>query len=356
MRTAISIAALSLVAAACSGGATTTTAATTVATSTTTSLADTTSTSTTSRPQASSTTTTVTPSLGAELIVAGPAGVAVIRPNGDVEELVDDAAVYAIDDLAGGVLYQQERWARGGRSLVYRVAVGSSQAVAVLIPASQQGLALNGVAIDGDDTYVYYTRNEGTTPEDALDTLRRYNLRTRQVTELVGVGGFESGAFPISISQSLILYNWSSEGFHGMDFTDLTANTAAVAADPDPVDADFETCWLSCPSLGELSTDGRRLVYIERVDDGPMYATIRHVASGAEIRRIEVAEFDGNVVSLDMSDGFLVVNRASGSGEPLAAWVYDLAAASPAPTALTIAGEAYLTRSPITVSGPVSAP
>ena len=237
--------------------------------------------------------------------------------------------------------------------MVYRVARESNEAVAILIPTLEQGLVLNGVARDGDDTIVFYTRSEGSTVDDARDTFRRYSLSTREVTEISVIGGWDSSSFPISISESLVLLNWGAESLHGMNFTDLDGNSAAVAADPDPVDEDFDSCG-ECPHLGELSTDGGQLVYVEE-SDGATYAVIRHVGSGAEIRRIDLQPDEWWVVSFDMSNDRLVVNRGSASGL-LDAWVYDLGMVNPEPISVGVRGEAYLTRSSVDVNGPVTAP
>jgi hypothetical protein len=216
---------------------------------------------------------------------------------------------------------------------------------------------LNGVAVDDGEPFVYYSRNEGTTVEDTRTTLRRYSLETREVTELSTIGGWESGAFPIGVSQNLIVYNWGAEALHGINFTDLAANTAAVAANPAPEEG-YEDCW-PCPSLAELSHDGSRLVYLE-FEQG-YQAVIRHVASGAEIRRVNFpfAGDDSRVVSFDLSATHLVVNLVDANAddnEPAVAWVYDLSQVNPEPVQLSVSGTAYLTLAPVTVQGPIPAP
>ena len=338
---------------ACGGdteNSTSSTALVTTTTSTTTSQTPATTAPTTS----STTTTTAAPNSAttAEVLVAGPDGVFLIGPDRVPELLIEGPAVFAVDDFAGGVLFQQERRSRERRSIVYRVRAGEGVAIETLVAAPDQGLVLNGVARDGD-TYVYYTRLEGSTPEDTRDTLRRYSLQTREVTELADVGGWESGAYPISISDRLILFNWFAEAERGMNFTDLEANKAAVAADPTP-EGGFFDCG-PCPDRGELSADSGQLVYREVVD-GVDYAIIKHVASGAEIRRIEMGGINRwHVVSFDLTDEHLVVNRAT-NDDPLPAWIYDLGLVDPRPVELPIAGEAYLTRFPVTVTGIVPAP
>ena len=287
--------------------------------------------------------------------MAGPDAVSLVRSDLTIETLVNSPAFFAIDDLAGGVLFQIERCSGNHRSIVYQVAQGRGEAVATLIPAIDQGLILHGTARDGGDPYIYYSRREGQTPDDAVHTLRRYNMTSREVTELTAVGGWEWGSFPISISDSLLLANWGSEGLQGMNFFDLEGNVAAVSADPDPVDDDFADCHGECPSVGELSQSSERLVYVEAVD-GVSYAVIRHVASGAEIRRIDLGVPDGwRVATFDLNSNYLVVNREATSGM-LEAWLFDLRAVAPEAIVLATPGQAYLARSPVDISWPVPGP
>lgn len=356
MRRLIWLVVLAMVSLSCGGDgdavSSTTAVTTTLANSTTT---------TTGAPDSSTSTSTTTTStteapdslVGTELLVAGPDGVWLVDSAGNAELIIDVPAVFAIDDLDGGVLFQTQRNVRDRGSIVYRVRAGESVAIETLVPARDQGLVLNGIARDGDETYVYYSRNEGSTPQDARETLRRYSLQTREVTELDVTGGWESSSAPVSISDSLILLNWSAEAYSGMRFTDLRANAAAVAADPTP-DGGFFDC-SACPSVGELSADGGRLVYRE-VENGVDYAVIKHVASGAEVRRIRLGGINvWRVLSFDLTGDFLVVNRA-GDNNPLPPWIYDLSQVGPEPVDVALPGEAYITRSAVGVAGPVSPP
>ncbi|MCP3976284.1 MAG: hypothetical protein GY720_17510 [bacterium] len=359
MRSLVRLMALLLVVSACGGDGSADESSTTLASSTTivpsTSLPDSSTGpgSTTLPPQ--STTEAPVVSIGVQLLVSGPDGVFLVNDDGLAEQLVEGSAAFAIDDLAGGVLFQRERGALERRSVVYRVRSGSAEAIEALVPSSDQGLTLNGITGDGD-TYVYYTRNEGSNIEDARQTLRRYSLETREVTELQVTGGWEAGSFPISVSESLILINWSAEVYHGMDFIDLRANSAAVAANPSPADG-YEDCW-ECPSLGALSADGSQLVYFETVE-GVKYAVVKHLASGAEIRRIvlNVAGDDWWPVSFDLLDNYLVVNNVDVSDwEIQRPRLFDLSQVDPQPIFVGPRGEAYITRSPVSIAGPITFP
>lgn len=358
MRSLVRLMALIVVVSACGGDGSadesSTTLASSTSTATSTSLPDSsTGPGPTTLPPQSTTQAPPLPS-GVELLVSGPEGVFLVNAA-DSKLIVDRPAAFAIDDLDGGVLVQTERGALDRRSVVYRTRSGSAEAIEMLVPSVDQGLTLNGIARDGD-TYVYYTRNEGSTIEDARQTLRRYSLETREVTELQVTGGWEAGSFPISVSESLILINWSAEVYHGMDFIDLRANSAAVAANPSPADG-YEDCGI-CPSLGALSADGSQLVYFETVE-GVKYAVIKHVASGAEIRRIDlnIAGDDWWPVSFDLVDNYLVVNNVDVSDwEIQRPRLFDLSQVDPQPIFVGARGEAYITRSPVSIEGPIVLP
>ena len=96
------------------------------------------------------------------------------------------------------------------------------------------------------------------------------------------------------------------------------------------------------------------MAYLESTD-GIQYVIIRHVASGAEVRRIELPDAAWSPLTLDLSANHLVVNRRSNDGV-VSAWLYDLNQVNPEPLALAVDGEAYLTLAPVTVQGPIPGP
>lgn len=350
--------ALAIAASACGGTATTTTSGPASTTSTT--VAEPTGTTTTTTTVPSSTTapptTTVAPTTteppqiaeDAQLLVAGDDGVFLVDPDGSATLLIEGPAAVAMDDLEGGVLFQQERGSLQRRSTVYRVAPGSGSAVATLVADPAQGLTLNGVVRDGV-TFVYYTRSEGSTPEDARDTLRRLDLAAAEVQELSVIGYWESGSFPISVGGSLIMMNWYNEAVEGMRFTDLLGNQVEVVANPSPLDGFFDCN--RCPSTGAISADGARFVY--RDFD---FATILDVDTGEELHRIPLdAVNQWSVTSFGLGRTHLIVNREL-NGDRLPALLFDLTQTDPQPVELPVAGEAYLTRSPVTIEGPIPAP
>ncbi len=319
--------------------ATTTPVAAEATTSTTTTVTSTVAPSTTT----TTVTTTVPPPREPEFLVSGPDGIFLADSTGAAELLIAGPGLFAIDDLDGGVLFTQTR--TPGDSIVYRVRQGTDQAIETLVPAVDQGLSLRGIVRDGS-TYVYYSRHEGSGPENTRVTLRRYNLETREVTELGTLAGWHCGTH-LSISERLILFNTGCEGEGGYNFSDLVGNGVSVATNPGDWYEGCESCRLN----GELSDDGTRLAY-STVVDGSTFAVILDVASSDEIRRIELAAGDEwRVQSFDLTDDVLLVNRW-----PLAAWVFDLSLANPAPVTLAVPGTAYVTQSAVDIRGVVAAP
>ncbi len=368
MRAASILVAIALFLAACSGSGDTASSTTTSTTATpttqptpTTQSTPTTqastvppATSTTSPTSTSSTTTSdPIPFVIPELLIAGDDGVHLVDPDGATTLLVEGPAAFAIDDLDGGILFQQERDTRQRRSTVYRVRADGDRAVATLVADLDQSLALSGIVMDDDEVFVYYTRDEGDNPGDARQTLRRYGLTSRTVTELATIGGWESGSYPISVGDGLLLFNWFAEASHGIEVTDLFGSVVAVAGNPSPAEG-FVDCNV-CPFIAEISGDASRIVY-RQVMDFTDFAIIVDVATGEELHRIALNGINRwRVTSFDLGTTHLVVNRADNDGR-LAALVYDLTLPDAPPLELAVAGEAYLTRSPVTVTGPVPAP
>lgn len=362
-RTASILMAITLVLTACSGtgdtASTTTTSVVASSTSSTSSAAPTDSTTTTAPPPSSTSTSTTTttaapePTALPELLIAAGDGAYLVGADGAVTLLIEGPTAFAIDDLAGGVLFQQERDTRQRRSTVYRVQADGDRAVATLVADVDQSLSLRGITVDGDEAFVYYTRDEGDTPEDSSQTLRRYGLGSRRVTELSQIGGWESGAHPVSVGDGLLLLNWSSEATFGIEVTDLLGSTVSVPGNPSPPEGFFD-CNI-CPFMGEISSDGTTLVYRQVVGFND-FAVIVDVATGEELHLVELNGINRWLVtSFDLDANHLVVNRAH-NDELLPALVYDLSQPSLPPIELAIAGEAYLTRSPITIAGPIPAP
>ena len=309
--------------------------------------------STTAPDATTSTTKPVEAFRGAQLVVAGPDGVHLIDPDGTSRILIDGAAALAVDDLEGGVVFQQERGTRERMSTVFRVVAGGATAVATLVADPAQGLSLHDVVADDAEARIYYTRSEGTTPGNTLDTLRRFGLGSRTVTEVMDVGAWESSSDPISIGGGLILLNWSAEGTFGMRFTNLGGAPLDVVANPTP-DEGFFDCGL-CPTTGELSSDGSRLVYRDIVE-GVDYAIVVDVATGDELHRIRLDGLNRWILtSFDLGPSHLVVNRSDNDAS-LPALLFDLGQTDPEPRELPAPGVARLTRSTVDIAAPVPSP
>jgi hypothetical protein len=298
-------------------------------------------TDTTAAPTEESTTTTVAPLSGetplpGTVIVAADTGVWVNAYQGGSTQLItwstpiefeEDAIDFAIDDTRGGFIVQPDRGSysyTGADAIAYWIPKGEAALRSVLVPAEDQGLVIEDVVAQGETVGIYYTRTEGSLPEDASQTLRRFDLDTKAVEEIVQTGGWESGSNDISIGGDLILANGAGEAFLWVNLYDLSGNLTSSPANPLP-DGEFD-CYPTCGWGAALNPDGTQLVY-PTVADGVTTFTIANVADGSIAMTFTLpSQGAWQVESLDLGADFLVVNRVEeGSVWNSPAWVVDLA-------------------------------
>ncbi|MEA2002738.1 MAG: hypothetical protein U9N84_12760 [Actinomycetota bacterium] len=135
-------------------------------------------------------------------------GVFVVTLDGVVSQMIAASPAvagglinFAMDDTRGGIVFQPhgEPWRyTGADSIVYWVPQGANAHQQLLVPAADQGLLFEDIAQQGDEVMVYYSRASGDNPDTATQTLRRFDLDATTVAEVGQVGGWESGASPIS--------------------------------------------------------------------------------------------------------------------------------------------------------------
>ena len=289
----------------------------------------------------------------ASVVIAGPDGVFVIDTSGDVRQIVDEPAAVAVDDGAGGVVYQaaRGRWYGTGNppstALRWRRAA-SSEAVTVADPEPGAALTLHDV-LGGT---VFATRSSGSGPEDMLDTLIAIDLVSGGERDIRNVGGWEYGSDPITVTSELIGASYVAEGSYGVDFFDHAGRTVEVPGNPIP-----EPNHEAGLALAELSPDAATLAYQESGPDAQGYITIPEVVfvetrTGEELRRLRLDRPDQGwgTVSFDLGERVLVVNRTvTGEYDALmdAPWVIDLSGPKPIVWEAPVAGRAQLLRSPI---------
>lgn len=367
-----------LLATACSGDDAIESTTTTAAFSSTTTTPDTTTTSAPPSTTSTSTTTTTTtepppagPPPGAVLIT-GEEGVFVATLDGVASKVIDadETAVnglidFAIDDTRGGIVFQPNSvpWSfTGSDSIVYWIPAGSGSHQELLVPAADQGVALEDVASQGDKAMVYYTRTEGgDDPETTMQTLRRFDLEAKSVAEIAVVGGWESGSSPISVGGSTIVKNSGAEGYVWIDFMDLAGEEFDSPANPLPID-EFD-CFPECFYYADLSPDGSKVALGRLAPNANGFPTtpeieIRDVATGA----LELAVSLPDVVafpwihSLDLSDTHVLINIVEEGSEYPFATIVDIASGGLTTYAAPVGGVARLLRSMPELDGVVNWP
>ncbi len=370
--------ALVVLATGCSDDGAETTTSTSAAPPVTTAAPETTTTAapaTTAAPTTTTTTTTEPPPDGppaGSVLITGEEGVFVATLDGVAAKVIDadETAVnglidFAIDDTRGGIVFQPNRGSwffKGSDSIVYWVPMGAGAYQELLVPAADQGLALEDVAEHETSTAVYYTRTEGgNDPAATLQTLRQFDLDTKAVTEIAVVGGWESGSSPISVGGTSIVKNSGAEGFVWIDFMDLTGVEFDSPANPLPVD-EFD-CFPDCFYYADLSPDGTKVALGRLAPNADGFPTtpeieVRDVVTGdleLAVSLPDVATFPW-IHSLDLSDTHVLINIVEEGSEYPVATIVDIASGGLTTYAAPVGGVARFLRSMPDLAGVPSWP
>jgi hypothetical protein len=353
-RAALSIVAFTVAATAC-GGATSSTDATggsstpTVATSaaptestsatdatptsaaeaSTTSQAVTTTTEAATTTVAETTTTTAAPvaandAPAGSVIITAEDGVFFVSSSGSNQliayasepEFASDRIDFAISDTRGGVIIHPDRapfFYKGNNTIVYRIPLGGSSYQQMLVPAADQGLSLEDVVRQGPNVGVYYTRLEGSFPEDMVQTLRRYDLDSKDVQEITDVAGWESGAWNFSVGENLIVHQWAEEGYAGFQFRDVVDGMWGVWSG-DPTDGGEFDCYPECHVAVAVSPGGHQVAWAQR-QAGTFWVTVTDVEFGTVVASFTLPNGVYEIHSIDLGDDYLVVNRQEEGNE-----------------------------------------
>ena len=302
--------------------------------------------------------TTASPGSGLELdqpvLVTGIDGVFQIGTDGTITGLLDGPVSVAVDDARGGLLYQLE----SGRSrepddrstIVWWIPKGAGGAQELLVPAPSSGhlLTLHDTYATPSGFAVLYTRHETTQPVDEMvDSLRRFNVPDRQVTELYSQGAIGQGFGDASAGGALISGTWYGEVGSECFLLELDGRRVDLVqpAAGDPAADEYVG---GCA----LSPKGTRLAFVttppERVT-----VSLRHLETG-EQTEFEILEGDARVGAIDLSDRTLLVNLEREG--PLSAIVFDLDAPDVSPRRLPIAGVARFTSQPLDIGRQAASP
>jgi hypothetical protein len=291
--------------------------------------------------------------VASQVIAASPAVV-----NG----LID----FAIDDTAGGVVFQPGRQLyidMGDDSIVYWIPQGTAAYRELLVPASDQSLALEDVTAQGDTQIAYYTRVEGQqSPETARQTLRSFDMTAKTVAEIAVVGGWESGSSPISVGGPTIVSNGGGEGFYWIDFFDLDGNLIESAANPIP-DGEFDCVPTDCFWYADLAPDGSRVAFGKLAPDVNGFPSIpqvevRDIATGQLVMAVTLPALaaDGYIDSLDLSDDYVLINLVEEGSEYPYATIIDIASGGLTTYQAPVGGVARFLRSVPDLDGVVTWP
>ncbi len=337
--------------------------ATTTAPVTTTTVAVTTTTTTTEPPPAS-----LPPG---SVLITNEDGVLVATRDGVTSQViaaspaaVDGLIDFAMDDTRGGIVFQPrgEPWRyTGADSIVYWVPQGTAAHQQLLVPAADQGLLFEDIAEQGDEVMVYYSRVSGDTLDTATQTLRRFGLDAKTVAEVSQVGGWESGASPISVGNDTIVVNGMGEGWAWITFMGLDGAGFDSAANPIP-DGAFD-CVPDCFYYGAISPDGTQVAFGRLGPNAGGFLTVpeievRNVATGALVMSVALSEVPavGYIDSLDLTDGFVLINLVEEGSEYPTATIVDIASGGLATYPAPVGGVARFLRSIPDVDGVVSWP
>lgn len=333
--------------------------------STTTSAPATTAQQTTTTPAPTTTSTMPVEAEGSpDILIAGEQGVILLRGDGTSDTLVAGPVDFALDDSLGGLLFQLQRGRFVGDSTstdVWWIPAGATAAQELLVPGDGQYLTLYEARARGGDLSVWYTRWEGSGPDDLVETLRRFDVATGEVTDFGAVAAWESGVL-LSFGGDIIAGSWYAEALCGMTFTDLTGEAIDFPAAP-PRSLEGVECG-DMAEFGELSADGTKFAYVELVREGGIVVSTDVVivdsATGSETSRVvgvRPEQAPWRIVDLDLATDTLVVNRVfpdeSRLHSPL---VVDLGEGAPVIMEPPIPGWARIVRAPVALGGRVAAP
>ncbi len=365
--------------AACGGDATEEPTTTAPAEAETTTSASPVATTTTAGP---TTTTTLAPTTTTEppvslppagsVLITNEDGVFVATLDGVVSQVidVDSAAVggiidFAIDDTRGGLVVQPHRspwFYLGNDSIVYWIPQGAATLQELLVPAADQGLKLEDVAAEGETVQVYYTRRSGDLPDTAEQTLRRFDVDAKSVEEVSVVGGWESGASPISVGGNAIVRNGSGEAYFFLVFTDLGGTVFDSPANSIP-DGGFDCVPFDCFWYADLSPDGSAVALGRLAPNAGGFPTIpeievRNVSTGDLIMSASLPEVPAvaGIDSLDLGDGYVLINLIEEGAVYPYATVVDIASGGLTTFPAPVGGIARFLRSIPDLDGVVSWP
>lgn len=203
----------------------------------------------------------------------------------------------------------------------------------LLVAAPGQTLTLEGAGVnDLDEPVVFYQRRIGGSPEDSISTLRRYNLETEAVDELIVTGGWESGTGFSTLQQGIAVGNNGAEGWEWTTLIDLESGEETYNTDVAGISCGDDDGDRLCPAF-EVSTLVNGVVYgfdqiwNESTQAVDQYGLIRFDPATGAIEIIQGFPWDNGTwypEDIFVLGDQLVVSVTDIDREPLPGLVYDL--------------------------------
>ena len=299
--------------------------------------------------------TTTTPSVSrpAGVLIGNTSGVFFAAPGEEPQPVADGPVLSVRDDLAGGFVVQFAG-PRGRPGVVSHVPAEGNPWIVL---SGEGVVTLEDVERVGGDPIVIATVRTGVgDPETERLTLVAVSLTTRERRQVAAVGGWESGAEPVSADPEGYVLNSYLEAMSWVEFLGIDGEARQAPFNPNPECLDDVTC----PRSVVASFEGARLAYLvtvfgDGVADG-VDLVVADAATGEELARqgLPVAGFA--TVGVDIVGDLVLVNRlaAGPSGEPTEPtfpMVFDLAKGEL--NEIPMAGTGSLARTAPEVEGPL---
>lgn len=292
------------------------------------------------------------PATDLAFVIASDDGVHRVDDAASVEVLHDPASV-AFDDGEGGVVVQFSEGYHASTAedtSIYHLREGAEGPVVIVEGNIDVDVLLHDVFATPRGAVAVFSTRRGDTPETARQELFTYDLGTGDTRLVAQVGGWESGADPISFGADRYALNASAEATSWIEFLDAGGERVRESANPLPPDAPCEDD-VTCPDLAVIDPSGQRLAFtrFRQAADGVIRSwelVVLDLRTGTSVLEWEEPYEDGRGPQhVDVAGGLVVVSLGSADpeqrnwAEPL---VFDLTGEEPTTSRLPIPGLATL--------------
>jgi hypothetical protein len=246
-----------------------------------------------------------------------------------------------VDDLAGGVIYQNDD------QVIWHHAAGAAGPVQVAVASEGERVFLQDVTELDGVSEIRFNREVGSTIDDYVVYLERVPLSGGETVVVDDVASWEGGS-DFTIGGGLAAEEWASEGWAG--FVLRTLSLGSVPQPWNPYETmemdDYYLCG-DCPRGLTISDDGSRVGYhIGANDDVGSTLIVVELATGVE-SQFEV----GSEGEIDFFGDYVLVNAFERNVPSFAVWK-DLSDPESEWQQLRVRSNARLLRSELVVGLP----